>query len=127
MARILVADDDLEQITLRKGLLEADGHEVDFAMCPETAVQLVSSGGADVVIMDLRFANAAGEPDSQEGLALIRRIRALGYRAPVIVLSGWPEDLYGSPEEKLVSKIIVKPVSTHALLEAIGEVLVKAS
>ena len=123
MARILVADDDLEQITLRKSLLEARGHEVNVAMCPETTAQLVARGGADVVIMDLRFANADGEPDSNEGLALIRRIRALGYRSPVIVLSGWPEDLYGLPEEKLVSKIIVKPVSTHALLDAIGEVL----
>lgn len=123
MARILVADDDLEQIALRKSLLEAGGHEVEIAMCPETTVRLVSLSGADVVIMDLRFANADGEPDSAEGLALIRRIRDLGYRAPLIVLSGWPEDLYGMPEEKLVSKIIVKPVSTHALLEAIGEVL----
>jgi CheY-like chemotaxis protein len=121
VARILVADDDLDQIILRKSLLEAGGHEVDIALCTETTAQLAERGEAELVIMDLRFVNAAGEPDSQEGLALIRRIRELGCRAPVIVLSGWPEDLYGQPEEKLVSKVIVKPVSSDALLEAIAE------
>ena len=123
MARILVADDDLDQAILRKSLLEADGHEVDVALCTETTARLVEEGGEDLVIMDLRFANAAGEPDSSAGLALIRRIRDLGYRAPVIVLSGWPEELYGQPEEKLVSRIIVKPVAMQVLLDAIGELL----
>ena len=123
MARILVADDDLDQLIMRKSLLEAGGHQVDMAMCTETTARLVERGGADLVIMDLRFANAEGEPDSREGLQLIRRIRDLGCRTPVIVLSGWPEDLYGQPEEKLVSRVIVKPVSMHALLEAIGELL----
>jgi CheY-like chemotaxis protein len=71
--------------------------------------------------MDLRFPNAAGQPDSREGMALIRRIREAGYRAPVIVLSGWPEDLYGEPEEEMVSRIMVKPVRIPLLLELIEE------
>ncbi len=121
MARILVADDDLEQLLMRKDLLEAGGHVVDVALCANTTAQLIEGGHADLVIMDLRFANAAGEQDSQLGLALIRRIRELGCRVPVIVLSGWPEDLYGQPEESLVSKVIVKPVPVHVLLDAIAE------
>jgi CheY-like chemotaxis protein len=121
MARILVADDDLEQVLLRKDLLEAGGYEVDVALCTNTTAQMVERGGADLVIMDLRFANALGEPDSRQGLALIRRIRELGCQAPVIVLSGWPEDLYGQPEEHLVSKVIVKPVPVHVLLSAVAE------
>jgi CheY-like chemotaxis protein len=123
VARILVADDDLDQVILRKSLLEAGGHEVDVALCPTTTAELVQRGGAHLVIMDLRFANDSGEADSQVGLALIRRIRDLGYAAPVIVLSGWPEELYGEPEEKLVSRVMVKPVSMRALLEAIDELL----
>lgn len=72
-------------------------------------------------MMDLRFPNAAGQPDSREGMALIRRIREAGYRLPVVVLSGWPEDLYGEPEGAMVSRIMVKPVGIHLLLETIAK------
>src|SRR5438132_12880097 len=102
MCRILVADDDQEQLDLRKLLLEAAGHVVARALDPRETIRLVQEGDAELVIMDLRFPNAAGTPDSAEGLALIRGIRAAGCRAPVIVLSGWPDDLYGQPEEQLV-------------------------
>jgi hypothetical protein len=73
--------------------------------------------------MDLRFPNASGIPDAAEGLALIRCIRDSGYRAPVIVLSGWPDDLWGQPEEQLVSRIMVKPVKPAVLMEAIEDLV----
>jgi len=74
-----------------------------------------------MVIMDLRFPNAAGQPDSREGMALIRGIREAGYRLPVVVLSGWPADLYGEPEERMVSRIMVKPVGIPVLLKMVAE------
>lgn len=114
MARILVADDDLDQVQLRKCLLEAGGHRVDIALCVASTIVQVEMGDADLVIMDLRF------PQSLDGLELIRRIRELGCDKPVIVLSGWPEDLYGQPEEAMVSRIMVKPVHMAELLEAVA-------
>ena len=65
--------------------------------------------------------NASGQPDFREGMALIRGIREAGYRFPVIVLTGWPEDLYGEPEERMVSRFMVKPVEIPMLLETIAE------
>jgi hypothetical protein len=41
----------------------------------------------------------------------------------VIVLSGWPDDLYGQPEEQLVSRIMVKPVKTAMLIAAIQDLV----
>jgi len=120
-ARILIADDDLAQLELRKAVLESAGHEVDAAFNPPDALRRV--GRADAVILDLRFLNAAGEADSREGLRLIRAIRDYGFRVPVIVLSGWPEDLYGTPEEKMVSRVMVKPVPARELLEAVARLL----
>jgi hypothetical protein len=55
-------------------------------------------------------------------LGLIRGIRETGYVLPVIVLSGWPDDLYDTPEERLVSRVLVKG-STRELLQAIAELL----
>ena len=119
MCRILVADDDRQQLDLRKEILELAGHEVDLAKDPPETIRQIELGEADLVLMDLRFPNASGNPDSAVGLALIRHIRDVGCRLPVIVLSGWPDDLYGQPEEKLVSRIMVKPVNTVLLMEAI--------
>lgn len=114
MARILLADDDLEQLSVRKQLLEAGGHQVELALCVESTVLQLSHEIADLLIMDLRF------PSTEDGLGLIRRIREMGCKKPVMVLSGWPEDLYGQPEEGMVSQIMIKPVSMSGLLEAVA-------
>lgn len=123
MSRILVADDDPLQLDLRKQILEIAGYQVEIALSARQTVRRLESAPADLVIMDLRFPNALGEPDAREGMALIRRIRDLGCCVPVIVLSGWPEDLYGQPEEQLVSRILLKPVRTRELLHAIRDLL----
>ena len=123
MSRILIADDDVIQLDLRKMVLEIAGHQVDVAVSAIGLMRHIEGGQADLVIMDLRFPNAIGQPDPSEGMALIRRIRELGYATPVIVLSGWPEELYGKPEEHMVSRILMKPVMTVTLLEAIREVV----
>ncbi len=114
MAHILIADDDLEQVTLRKSLLETGGHQVDIALGVDSTILQIELGGVDLVIMDLRI------PESFDGLTLIRRIRAMGCHKPVIVLSGWPEDLYDQPEEAMVSRVMVKPVPMTELLDAVA-------
>ncbi len=121
MSRVLLADDDATQLELCARLLETGGHQVMLGYCVEEALRLVP--GADVVVMDLRFRNADGYPDAQEGLSLIRRIRDSGCRAPLIVMSGWPEELHGSPERDLVSRVMVKPVRIVTLLAAIGDLV----
>jgi CheY-like chemotaxis protein len=121
MLQVLVADDDAVQLELRGKLLETGGYQVALACSPAETLRLLPL--ADLVVMDLRFRNTRGDADPQEGLSLIRNIRGAGFRAPVIVISGWPEELVGSPEERLVSRIMVKPVGLKALLEAIREVL----
>ena len=119
MSRILVVDDDAVQLDLYKQLLEFAGYRVEIALtAPQTARRL-EHPPADLVIMDLRLPNALGEPDPQEGMALIRRIRELGCGAPIIVLSGWPDDLYGEPEERLISCILIKPVPPPEFLAAV--------
>jgi CheY-like chemotaxis protein len=123
MCRILVADDNWQQLELRKLLLEAVGHQVAVAWSVRETMRQVELGQAELVIMDLRFPNAAGEPDSSEGLALIRQIRESGCRVPLIVLSGWPQEIYGSPEESMVSRVMAKPVMARVLLETIAELV----
>ena len=62
-----------------------------------------------------------GMPTPADGMALIRRIRESGCEKPVIVVSGWPEDLYGQPEERMVSRVMVKPVPIQELFQTIRD------
>jgi CheY-like chemotaxis protein len=112
VARILVADDDREQLRLFQILLESAGHAVLVADDPAEMLRQLESG-PHILVMDLRF------PDTRVGLALIRRIREQGSSLPVIILSGWPEDLYSQPEESMVQRIMVKPIGAGDLLKAI--------
>src|ERR1035438_391683 len=99
MARILVADDVVEQVTIQRRLLEALGYEVDTALSPSETLRELERRGPDLIVLDLGFPRAA------YGLALIRGIRQTGCLLPMIVLSGWPDDIYGTPEEKMVSRV----------------------
>lgn len=123
MPRILVADDDPAQLELRKLVLEAAGHVVSLAFSAAHAVRCLQSGSADLIIMDLRFPNAIGEPDSSEGLELIRNIRTLSGDTPLVVVSGWPADLDGRPEENMVNRVLLKPVKPAVLIQTIRELI----
>ena len=54
---------------------------------------------------------------------MIRRIRDIGCTAPVLVVSGWPADLDGRPEEEMVSRVLLKPVKPAALMQAVREMI----
>jgi len=127
MPRILVADDDPVQLELRRLVLEAAGHDVHLAYSPKQAVRDLRELGADLVILDLRFPNEDGTPDSREGLALIRGIHEVAGGTPVLVLSGWPADIEGEPEEKLVRLVLMKPVKPTALMQIVRELLGSAN
>jgi CheY-like chemotaxis protein len=123
MPRILVTDDDPVQLNLWKMVLESVGHKVTVALdCAGTLRQL-ELRPPDLVIIDLRLPNAYGDADADEGRALIRGMRESGCPTPVIVLSGWPEEIAGRPEEAMVSRVMTKPVPALLLLGAISEVL----
>jgi two-component system, chemotaxis family, CheB/CheR fusion protein len=120
MARLLLVDDDPGQIQCWRLLLENSGHRIETAGTLAHAMEELSSGAPDVLVMDLRL------PDLKDGLALIRRA---GERAStrIVVLSGWPQDLESLPERKLVQRVLAKPVKLPALLRAISEVTTLAA
>jgi NAD(P)-dependent dehydrogenase (short-subunit alcohol dehydrogenase family)/CheY-like chemotaxis protein len=66
MCRLLIADDDVQQLGIRKLLLEAAGHEVAVAEDAPEARRLLEELRPDVLVMDLRL------PKLKDGLSLIR-------------------------------------------------------
>jgi DNA-binding response OmpR family regulator len=78
--RLLLVEDELEiQGFLQRSLTEA-GYQVEAAGNARTAERIAIENAHDVLIVDL------GLPD-EDGISLILRLRQLGLRAPVLILS----------------------------------------
>ncbi len=118
MARVLLVDDDPEQLAIRGLLLESEGHQVVPAGSADEASRAYLETLPAVVLMDLRL------PHTSDGLGLIRRIRAHSAAVRILVLSGWPADLEHSPEAVLVDVCLQKPANTGRLLELVGRLAV---
>ncbi|HEX4650271.1 MAG TPA: response regulator transcription factor [Granulicella sp.] len=78
--RLLLVEDELDIQDFLKRSLEEAGYQVDAAPDGKTAECLASEGSYDLLIVDL------GLPD-QDGISLILRLRQIGVRAPMLILS----------------------------------------
>jgi CheY-like chemotaxis protein len=111
MARVLLVEDDLDQLAIRRELLEHAGYEVYTAQTAAEALPRL--GGCQVVLTDLHI------PELEDGLKLIDFASAA--RTRVIVLSGARAD---TPHG--VDEFLVKPCSSRKVLEAIARLCASA-
>lgn len=79
MRVLIVEDDPLLQDSLARAM-RAAGYAADQALDGESALGMMAAGGFDLVLLDL------GLP-GLDGLAVLSRLRALGCRAPVLILT----------------------------------------
>jgi two-component system copper resistance phosphate regulon response regulator CusR len=78
--RLLLVEDELDIQSFLKRSLEEAGYEVEAAADGKTGERLAIENPFDILIVDL------GLPDL-DGISLILRLRQLGVRAPVLILS----------------------------------------
>jgi two-component system, OmpR family, response regulator CpxR len=78
---ILCVDDNEQALSVRKFMLETRGYRVLVALDGESALELVSQGGVDLVLSDLVMPR-------MDGNELVRRIKELTPDIPAILLSG---------------------------------------
>ncbi len=115
MAKLLLVDDDPDQLEVRALLMERAGHQVSTASRPDAALAACEHCRPEVVLMDLRL------PRADDGLALIRQLRRRFPAVAIVVLSGLADSFASFPESKLVNRFFRKPVRSHDLLGAIQE------
>ena len=114
MARVLLIDDDRDQLEVRRLIFEHRGHAVAIAMGSAEAGRVFESHNSDCIVMDLRL------PKAEDGLALIRAFHGSpSFAARILVLSGYPADIRGTPEESLVEAVLTKPARSSELLERV--------
>ncbi len=108
--RILVIDDDYDNLEGMKDALELRGYDVSISSSGAEALELVQSGqNFDSIICDI------GMPD-MNGWEVATRISELNSRARVFMLSGWANEVPESdPRRKLVVDVLAKPIDVERI------------
>ncbi len=108
--RVLVVDDDLDQLSLLKKVILGWGHQVESASDGADALRLLASFTPNVIVTDLKMPR-------MDGFELMRHLKAEGSLPPTIVLTA-----FGSIELALETVhdyggfwFLEKPVDTGAL------------
>lgn len=90
MAKILLVEDDEDNVSLLTRLLVHHGHEISVAMDAQTAVEKADAERPQLILMDLELPTAPdAQPDPNAGLEATRQIKANPEIAsiPVIALT----------------------------------------
>jgi CheY-like chemotaxis protein len=112
--RILCVDDDIVGTTLRGEILEEHGYSVVLYHCPLATLRCDLSM-FDLAVLDFQMPGLNGRE-------LFLRLRALGARFPIVLLSGCVDAL--SYEDRgLFARCLDKCSPTEYLLETIAEFL----
>jgi len=119
VTRILVVED---HALVRRGIIDMLAHEPDLRVCGEAttgveALNLFKSEKPDLVLADLTLREG-------NGIELIREIRALGSRVPILVLSMREETMFAERVIRAGAQGYVgKSAPSERLISAIRQVL----
>lgn len=114
LMKVLVVDDDPDQLALRCMLLGRIGVETLGASDRTSAAQIAATEKPKCAVVDLRL------PTSEAGLGLVRSLKALDPAIHIIVLTGGDsERLSREPEAALVDEVMTKGTSVSALLDRV--------
>ena len=118
MAKILVIDDEQGIRDLLDTLLRRKGYDVVLAESGQKGLDLFRRERPDVVVLDLKM-------PGMDGLAVLRQVRSLNPKQPVIVLTG-----AGTPEIEQqvrtlgVTEYVEKEFSLHLLGDSLNRLLI---
>lgn len=122
MAQVLVVEDDAWYRELLVEMLSQDGHQATEAGDGEEAMAILQQGLPDLMIIDMLM-------PKKDGVDTITEIVRLGYRLPIIAISGGRRSVTAqfnieSAKLLVVNAGLIKPFSRADLRQAIREVLV---
>jgi two-component system response regulator RegA len=114
--KILVVDDDFDQLMLRCLLLQRKGFKTVQAGDAASAVALARCDKPDCAVLDLRL------PDEGSGLRLIRDLKEALPGMKIIVFTGLPARRLADKQElALVHQIIEKNAGPAVLIRALKD------
>lgn len=122
MAKILIVEDDADLVETYTDLLEMSNHSVTSVSRAIDAFGLVTRFKPNIVLLDLNLAGYSGAIV----ISMIRSYPVLK-QTKIVVITGHPEMLQGSPNAAHVDLILSKPISNEKLLSVVDEFVTAAS
>ena len=120
-ALILVVDDDASVRASLSLLLKQAGHRALAAAAPAEALEVVASQAPQLVLQDMNFTR---KTTGEEGLALLREIRARRPELPVVLMTAWGSIALAVEGMRAgASDFITKPWTNPQILQAIDTAL----
>jgi len=83
---ILVIDDDIAVTTSLSLLFKQAGYQVQTAGEAEEALKLINETAIELIVMDMNFSM---ETSGEEGLQLLKKMKSILPRIPVILITAW--------------------------------------
>jgi DNA-binding NtrC family response regulator len=110
---ILLVDDDENLLITFQLLLESQGHTVNIAANPYTALQIMKENDVQLAILDYNL-------PYMTGTQLGHLIKKMKKSMPIMFISGNPEIHEIAKKVKYdVSKILSKPISPELLIQSV--------
>ncbi|MGH7452374.1 MAG: sigma-54-dependent transcriptional regulator [bacterium] len=118
---ILIVDDDFSVITSLALLLKQAGYLSHSAASPAEALELLEREKFDLILQDMNFSR---QTTGEEGLALLKNIKARKLQVPVILMTAWGSiALAVKGVQTGAADFITKPWSNEQLLQSVRTAL----
>ena len=116
--RFLVVEDEktLQDIYLSELNLYFEGSTVHLASNGVEALELLSSNSYDLVLTD-------GRMPEMGGVELAHTLRKSNFKTPIILVSGYTEDMHENSTRELFTVIKEKPLEFDEFLEEINDLI----
>jgi two-component system response regulator HydG len=117
--KILIVDDEEDLVnTLQRLLLsEFPGGRVDMAFSGEEGLSCLAASSYDLLIADFRMPGF-------DGLELIKGVRYLDARVPIVLMTGYGSTLVQKEADQLgVNLYVAKPFDVDKMLSAVRKLL----
>ena len=120
MPRILLVEDDMDNLALFTLILETGGYSVDGFTDPNAALSKFKPNSYDLLVLDYRMPKL-------NGFELYKRIREMEQETKALLLTATHEQIIDDNakylQDQRLLKVIRKPVTNEDLLEEVDSIL----
>lgn len=113
--QVLLVDDEQDFLEIMNKRLARRNVDLTLARSGEEALELAATGDFDVIVLDVRM-------QGMDGIETLRRLRSVGHRAEVLLLTGHASvEAARKGLELGAADYLLKPVPVNELLFRIQE------
>ncbi|MDP8261669.1 MAG: response regulator [Candidatus Ancaeobacter aquaticus] len=111
--RILVVDDNVEQVTILEKIFTKDGYQVDISSNGFDALQIVMREDIDIVITDMSM-------PGMNGLKLLRQVKEKKPEVQVIIITAFGEwGAYAEALKEGAYEFVSKPFKVEEIIKLV--------